>query len=59
VLTENAFDIAKKNALIDNIYDVELKYLQAVTAFIIDRQTWENSEIMPLHRNVTKEGFAI
>ncbi len=59
MLTENEVDYKKREALIEKIFDVELKHLQAISMLVVDRQTWHNWEIKPLYKNVTREGIAI
>jgi uncharacterized protein len=59
VLTNRKMDARKEHTMRDKIYEVELKYLQAVSIFIEDKESWDYWEIRPLNKNVAKEGIPI
>lgn len=59
ILTKIDADAHFKRAIIDDVYDVELKYDQAISTVIISRENWEDWSIMPLYKTVAKEGIAI
>lgn len=59
VLTDNKVDADYRNNLIDLIYDVELKYLQQISTLIIHQKDWEDWEILPLYKNIAREGVSI
>jgi len=59
VLTPNKVDSLYRNNLIDLIFDLELKYLQQISTLVIDQKKWEEWEILPLYKNIAREGVLI
>lgn len=59
VLTDEKADFNYQDNLIGAIYKIELEYLQPISTIIRNRQEWEDSAIIPLYKNVAKEGIAI
>ena len=59
VVTSKKRDVAFENKLRDSIYEVELEYLQPVSAIILNKKEWQNMKITPFYYNVTKEGLKI
>ena len=59
VLTEMETDADFTNKLIDQIFELELEFTQAVSPIIVDKKTWEDWAIMPLYKNIAKEGVAV
>jgi uncharacterized protein len=56
VLTSKKVDGFLKKKISDNIYDVELEYIQPVSTLIYNRNFWNELEISPLFENVAKDG---
>jgi hypothetical protein len=48
-----------RNNLIDLIFDLELKYSQQVSTLISTQKNWEEWEILPLYKNIAREGVLI
>lgn len=59
VLTSRKLGAEAERAMSDKLYEVELKYLQAVAAFIEDKETWAYWDIRPLNKNVAREGIIL
>ena len=59
ILTSEKLDNVTRDALRDRIYYIELEYTHAVSIIIIDKGTWSDWEIMPLYKNVAREGIPI
>lgn len=59
ILTSRKLDVNEEDDLRGSIYSVELKYLQPISTMIYDKETWEDWEVMPLYRSVTKDGVRI
>lgn len=59
VLTEMETDADFTNKLIDKIFDLELEFTQAVSPIIVDKKTWEDWAVMPLYKNIDREGIAV
>ena len=59
VLTTKEVNTDFKGKLIDSICDVELEYTQAVSPVIVQKHTWEDWAVMPLYKNVSREGITI
>ena len=59
VLTSGRLTNKAEADLRDRIYDIELEHAQSLSTIILDKATWDHWEVMPLHRNVTKEGVAL
>ena len=59
VLTERKADATFIRELMDSIYDLELTYLQAISLLIVERKVWENWAIMPLYKNIVREGLTV
>jgi hypothetical protein len=58
-LTSKKLDAELESSLRDKIYNIELEYVQPVSTIIIDKESWDNWEIMPMHKNVTLEGITL
>lgn len=56
VLTSKEVDGTFKRRISDEIYDVELEYIQPVSTLIYNRDQWNKMQITPLFGNVAKEG---
>jgi predicted nucleotidyltransferase len=59
VLTEMETNADFTSNLIDKIFELELEFTQAVSPIIVDKQTWEDWAVMPLYKNIAKEGIAV
>lgn len=59
VLTSKKLKAQVQGEIIDKIYEVELKYMQAVSTLIVDKEKWDYWEIRPLNKNVAKEGIVL
>ena len=58
VTSKNAnTDLQKR--LRDDIYDLELEFLQPISTLIIDQEKWSSMAISPFYQNVTREGKVI
>jgi uncharacterized protein len=56
VLTSKEVDGKLKRRISDEIYDVELEYIQPVSTLIYNRNQWNELQVTPLFQNVVKEG---
>lgn len=56
IVTSKKRDLWFENKIRDKIYDVELEYLQAVSAIILNDKEWDNMQITPFYKNVVREG---
>lgn len=56
MLTTKEMHYQLKRKIRDEIYDVELEFMQPVSTIMVDKQKWESMSITPLYQNVTKEG---
>jgi predicted nucleotidyltransferase len=56
VLTNKEVDGKLKSRISDEIYDLELEYIQPVSTIIYNRDQWNKLQITPLFENVAKEG---
>ena len=59
VLTNKKSEGYFKRALRGSLYDIELEYLQPVSAIIFDKNSWEDWQISPLFKNIKQEGIRI
>ncbi len=59
VLTSKEVDGKLKRRIRDDIYDVQLEYIQPISTLIYNRSTWNELEITPLYKNVGEEGKTI
>jgi predicted nucleotidyltransferase len=59
ILTEKQADYSFQRSIRNNLYDLELEYEELISTFIIEKSKWDDMEITPLHKNVTREGKAI
>ncbi len=59
VLTEMETNSDFTKKINDKIFDLELEFTQAVSPIIVDKRTWEDWAIMPLYKNIAKEGIAV
>lgn len=59
IITSIVLNNNLKEALRDELYKIEVKHLQDLSSIIIDRAHWEYWEIMPLYKNVAREGFVL
>lgn len=59
IITNLTLSEEVKDRLRDKLYAIELKYLQAISPIIVDRGDWDYWEIMPLYKNVRREGVAV
>ena len=50
ILTSKKLDYKLENSLRDRIYDIEFEYVQPISTMIIDKESWNNWEVMPLHK---------
>jgi len=56
VLTSKEVDGTLKRRIRDEVYDVQLEYLQPVSTLIYNRNFWSKLEATPLFENVAKDG---
>ncbi|HZH96310.1 MAG TPA: nucleotidyltransferase domain-containing protein [Flavisolibacter sp.] len=59
ILTTEKVTAGYRNNLIDLIFDLELKYSQQVSTLISTQKNWEEWEILPLYKNIAREGVLI
>lgn len=59
VLTSKEADARLKRKIIEDIYDVELEYMQPVSTIIFGKEKWKSMSITPLYKNVLAEGKAL
>ncbi|MCW3107227.1 MAG: polymerase subunit beta [Segetibacter sp.] len=59
VLTSKEVDGTLKRRIRDEIYEVQLEYLQPVSTLVYNRNFWSKLEITPLFKNVAKDGKAL
>ncbi len=59
ILTPHVVDADYRNNLTDLIFDTELKYAQQVSTLVINQTSWEEWEILPLYKNIQKEGVLV
>jgi predicted nucleotidyltransferase len=59
ILTNKEEDVNLKNSILDKVFDLELEHTQAISTMIVDKQTWEDWAVMPLYKNIAKEGIAL
>lgn len=56
IVTSKKRDLSLENKIRDKIYEIELEYLEAVSAIILNDKEWSNMEITPFYQNVVREG---
>lgn len=56
VLTSKEADPKLKRKIRDEIFDVELEFMQAISTLIFERNQWNAMSITPLFKNVAEEG---
>jgi predicted nucleotidyltransferase len=56
VLTSNEMDFKSERKLRDDIYEVELEFMQPVSTIIVEKDKWESMAITPLYENVAVQG---
>lgn len=56
VLTSKEADARLKRKIIEDIYDVELEYMQPVSTIIFGKEKWNSMSVTPLYKNVLAEG---
>ena len=56
ILTSKKRELSLENKIRDKIYDIELEYLEAVSAIILNDKEWNDMEITPFYKNVLREG---
>ncbi len=56
VLTSKDLGHKVRRKLRDDIYDVELEYMQPVSTIIVEKEKWNSMSITPLYQNVIAEG---
>jgi len=59
VLTDSVVDFNYRSYLVESLFALELEHGQAISPLIVERTKWNDWEIMPLHKNVLKEGIAV
>ncbi len=59
IVTSFMLSESLKDALRTAVYNIELTYLQDISTIIVDRDYWEYWEILPLFKNVVREGIAV
>ena len=59
VLTSKDIGHQIKRKIRDDIYDVELEYIQGVSTLIYDKDQWESLAITSLYLNVADDGKLI
>lgn len=59
IITSTVLNNNVKEALRDGLYKIEVKHLQDLSSIIVDRNHWEYWEIMPLYKNVAREGVVL
>lgn len=59
VITSKKADGLLKRKISDEIFEVELEYLQPVTTIVIEQQKWNSMAITPFFQNVLNEGRAL
>lgn len=56
VLTSKDVNGTLKRRIRDDIYDVQLEYLQPVSTLVYNKDFWHTLDVTPLFQNVAKEG---
>ncbi len=56
VLTSKEMDFKSERKLRDDIYEVELEFMQPVSTIIVEKDKWESMAITPLYENVAVQG---
>lgn len=56
VLTSKHVDGDLKRRISNEIYDVELEYIQPVSTFVYNRNHWKKLNFTSLFKNVSREG---
>lgn len=56
VLTSKEMDFTSERKLRDDIYEVELEFMQPVSTIIVEKNKWEGMAITPLYENVAVQG---
>ena len=59
VLTDKQRTVELERKLRYSIYEIELEYLQPVSAIILNKLEWGDMKITPFYHNVTVEGKLI
>lgn len=61
IVTERALSWKEKERITHEMLDVNLPYDTNFAATVVDARTWDSAlwRIVPLHRNVTKEGVVV
>lgn len=59
VLTDRKVDTATEWAMIDSMFELEMKYAQVISLLIDDKASWNYWEIRPVNKNVAREGLPL
>ncbi len=59
ILTAKKLDTSLKENIYDKVFDIELEYLQPISAMIIDPARWNKMSITGFYENVINEGKAL
>ncbi len=56
VITDKEANAQLKRKIYEDIYEVELEYMQPVSTIIFEKEKWRSMSITPLYKNVAAEG---
>jgi len=56
VITDKEANAQLKRKIYEDIYEVELEYMQPVSTIIFGKEKWNSMSITPLYKNVAAEG---
>lgn len=56
IITDKEADARLKRKIYEDIYDIELEYMQPVSTIIFGKEKWNSMSITPLYKNVAAEG---
>jgi predicted nucleotidyltransferase len=56
VLTSKKADGLLKRKISDEIFEIELEYLQPISTIVIEKDDWKSMSITPFYKNVLIEG---
>lgn len=59
VVTSKKTGYNEEDKIRENIYKIELEHLQPISTTIVDKQSWNDWEILPFYTNIKREGIIL
>lgn len=56
IITDKEANAGLKRKIYEDLYDVELEYMQPISTIIFGKEKWKSMSITPLYKNVAAEG---